>query len=239
MGVDAITPVDEGGFPRAIRKAVNAIVKRINRQWQVRIADDVTAAGRVDETEDRVTIILPRSIMAGTQTHNPFEPILRKLPGGWAVGVYHLSKLLADFGDGMGNDNLINISNLLTSTKPTDTDSGWLMTGVTDIGWLYVPITSAIAEPFTWGTAVIKSLSSGSTLGPSIVNDGGSGMPTTYTPTAVSLKLWEMMDNGNGEPIFKYKWVNTPLRMEYGVFYSYDSGGGSNVVIPCAYPKPA
>lgn len=175
----------------------------------------------------------------GTATTFSFQPILGVFSGNYFVGIYKNSKLISDFGDSSLGDNVISVTGLLSSLTPTSSDPGWIPVTTSGIGWLRVPITTGTSYPFTFGTAIIEATGLSSTPGPAIENDGGMGMPPVYTQVNARQKLFDMGADANGNPMIAYSWVNTPLRMEYGDYYSFDSSGGSNQPIFAAFPKPA
>lgn len=165
-----------------------------------------------------------------------FQPILAIFSGTYYVGIYANSLLLEDMGDETLTDDPITISGLLSSINPTPSDLGWRATSTTDFGWLEIDISDATTSPFTFSGASVLSVGGGSSPGPAVENDGGTGTPPVVAQVKARRKLYEMTADVNGNPAFKNTWNTQVLTMDYGIRPSLDSGGGTDQQIFCAYP---
>lgn len=193
----------------------------------------LTPTQSLQESNNPSTPYVPQSTLATTL--NPFNCVIAKTTGGsWVKGLFYGSKLTQTYDP----TDTLTISNILGSLNPDpNSDPGFSSLSTTDKAWLEINISSTAARPYTVSSVHFKSTGAGDTLfTSSFVNDGGTGTPIVYAQTQANLMLTEFMDDGHGNPVVQYQWVNSALRFDYGDFGSFDSSGGSAQQIFALYP---
>lgn len=172
MPLSELPYVEEGKFPRDVRSAVNEIADRLNTQkWEVKFTEDLSPqAAKVEMSDDRVVILIPRGGLLGSVLRGGFSLQYQTKPkngGGvdyqWAVYPGFLKNTQSNIDN--GDSEYLTVTGCLTRTATgfSRTDAVWanIPTGGTLLNparlWIEVAATtwpsvdSAFVNNAPWG----------------------------------------------------------------------------------------
>lgn len=236
----AITPleyVEANKFPRDVRDTLNDLVERDGRIWEVRPAEANSIQGaRFEISDDRVVLILPRSVVTGTNFY-PFYIFFKNVGSATAPqfqrGVYKESPVQPT----VDPETLVYADGLLSDDIPKPGTSGWVNTADKDFIWQEISFDyTNTDDPFTILDDTIKSVTGGAGGNHwpvEYINTGSSDEPVyAQTKLRIPIALIEIDTNSKNKPVVKVQYADTVMRLiAVGTVTAKDSDGSNPVDI--------